>query len=466
MNSSGKKPLIPRGIPQPFVQRAGHKPLVAQPKSAVFAQIPRRPVAPPVYKPQPQLKIAQPKFATIPANINAPAQQVKKLIAPPVYRPQATPASVQAKPAGPTQIKKQPGTPVCRVQSIPKVLQTKKAMGQPAAIQLAVPRIVRPSNTIQRNFARGTPVEVFEGGRSWFGVITAPLHYSRNTYQVRVGGTNQQVEVRKEDVDFHSSIKHEKSANILKLARLRNYEVGRLEERRDGDSVVTAGGRWTAVEYFSRAEWIHTLKSGRRVTYRDVRGLRMKLQFTPNDTVDAERIVLVQTVKVTKDDAPHIIDTSLKERWIDDVSIDQDAESASPEYAAAAGDPDDPVAGFGAAPVQHGTGEHGYRYHRSGQWHVKPAWIQDDPHIRGAKRSAGHKFETTAIAAAGNDEGRYYGSVEWGYFWTEHSKVKLIALRVVEAGNGASAQFRRSAIQWNRTLVNGKAPAQIPVRED
>src|SRR5215813_884788 len=117
MKSSGRKPPMPRGVPQPFVQRAGHKPVVAQPKSAVSAQSPRRPVAPPVYKPQ--LKIAQPKIA---APLNA--SNVRKPVAPPVYRPQAKPALVQAKPAGPAQIKK-PAPPLCRAQPLPKDLQTK-----------------------------------------------------------------------------------------------------------------------------------------------------------------------------------------------------------------------------------------------------------------------------------------------------------------------------------------------------
>ena len=60
MNPPNKKALGPRGIPQPFAQRNGlvhrFKPPVAQVKNAVSA---RRPVAPPVYRPQPVPRVLQ-----------------------------------------------------------------------------------------------------------------------------------------------------------------------------------------------------------------------------------------------------------------------------------------------------------------------------------------------------------------------------------------------------------------------
>lgn len=461
MNSSGKKTLIPRGIPQPFVQRVGHKPqakpTLAQPKSVVFAQGPRRPVAPPVYKPQP--KMVQPKIANVPSQVN-----VRKPVAPPVYRPQATPASVQAKPAAgsrPTQIKRQPGAPpLCRAQPIPKVLQTKKAGSQPPAkIQLAVPTIVRPSNTVQRQYARGTYVEVSGTGGNWFGVVTAPLHHATNTYRIRVGGTDQQVEVPAAEVRLHSAISV--SPRSAEVAATRMLTVAALEQRRDGDSVNTAGGTWTAVEYFSRAEMARRGHGGRVIRDPTARGLHMKLQFTPNHTVDATSIVLVQTVTAMKNYAPYFIDPSVEARAAQNISIDQAGESASPEYAA---DPLHSGGGFGAAPVQAGAGEHGHRYQSSpGHWSVKPAWLQDDPHLTAASDFAQHRFETAAIAAAGNDRGRYYGSVAWGYAWTSGGVVKLIPLEVVTAGYGASEQFRDSAIKWNKTAIDGVDPVQIPL---
>jgi len=241
--------------------------------------------------------------------------------------------------------------------------------------------------------------------------------------------------------------------------------VAAYEERRDGDSVTTAGGTWTAVEYFSRAEMVRRHPNGRgRITDPTARGLHMKLQFTPNHTVDATSIVLVQTVTAMKDYEPYFINPSVAERSIHHISIDQEAASASPEYAV---DPGRSGGGLGLAPVQAGAGEHGYRYQCSpGRWCMKPAWIQDDPHLTDVNEFAQHRFETTAIAASGTDKGRYYGSVAWGYAWTKGRVVKLIPLEVVTAGYGASAQFRDSARQWNRTPVGGElVPVQIPLQD-
>ena len=75
--NSNKKLTPPRGIPQPFNRQAGavreFKPVVAQLKSTGPAPGSKRPVAPPVYRPQPTPKVLQTKTAPV---------------APPVYRPE------------------------------------------------------------------------------------------------------------------------------------------------------------------------------------------------------------------------------------------------------------------------------------------------------------------------------------------------------------------------------------------
>lgn len=92
MNS--KKLTVARNIPQPFNRQAGSvrqfKPAVAQLKTPVSAQSIKRPVAPPVYRPQPTPKVAQRKMATDAVNRKLP-------IAPHVYRPQAVPKVLQTK---------------------------------------------------------------------------------------------------------------------------------------------------------------------------------------------------------------------------------------------------------------------------------------------------------------------------------------------------------------------------------
>jgi hypothetical protein len=226
------------------------------------------------------------------------------------------------------------------------------------------------------------------------------------------------------------------------------------EERRDGESVNTAGGTWTAVEYNS--------KMGRDDP--GARGLHIKLQFTPNHTVNATKIVLVQTVKAIRNATPYFMNASVSARSVGGVSIDQQGKSPSPEYAA---NPDAPGGEFGAAAVEPDAGEHGYRHQVHGHWTVKSAWLNDNPHMREVESASRQVFETTAIAAEGTDKGRYYGSVRWGWYWSPGGMVHLLPLTVVTLGYGASAQFRMSAMQWNMTPTStGAHPVQIPIQED
>jgi len=88
MNSPNKKPPGTRAIPQPLNRPAVHampfKPVVAQLKTSVSAQSAKRPVAPPVYRPQAVPKVLQLKTSKGIANSKLP-------VAPPVYRPSPRP---------------------------------------------------------------------------------------------------------------------------------------------------------------------------------------------------------------------------------------------------------------------------------------------------------------------------------------------------------------------------------------
>lgn len=107
-----RKSFPARGVPQPFNLLAGSarqfKPVVAQLKTPVSAQSIKRPVEPPVYRPQPTPKVAQRKMATDAGNRKPP-------IAPPVYRPQV-PKVLQTKSSSPSsphvsQVPRRPITP-------------------------------------------------------------------------------------------------------------------------------------------------------------------------------------------------------------------------------------------------------------------------------------------------------------------------------------------------------------------
>src|SRR5437660_4442884 len=59
------------------------------------------------------------------------ARSIKRPVAPPVYRPQAKTNAVQQKAIGPSQMRTNPVAPaVYRAQPTPKALQTKRAGGQ------------------------------------------------------------------------------------------------------------------------------------------------------------------------------------------------------------------------------------------------------------------------------------------------------------------------------------------------
>src|SRR5215211_1788896 len=89
-----------------------------QPKTGAPAPGIKRPVAPPVYRPQPVPKVLQRK--TAPGQNPPPAQPPHRPVAPPVYRPHAQPAIAQAKMARPARNKAHPvAPPVYRPQPKP-----------------------------------------------------------------------------------------------------------------------------------------------------------------------------------------------------------------------------------------------------------------------------------------------------------------------------------------------------------
>ena len=125
------------GTKQPIKQHTNggqqSKPNVAQARSAFAAPTIRKPVAPPVYRPQAKTTAVQSKMA-------APSPVKSHSSAPPVYRPQPTPKVLQRKTShlqrGAIQSEvgvKRPTAPAAyRPQPMPKVLQKKTAGVQPS----------------------------------------------------------------------------------------------------------------------------------------------------------------------------------------------------------------------------------------------------------------------------------------------------------------------------------------------
>src|SRR5438132_1466088 len=135
MNSTNKKEPA-TGIPQPFNRQAGHapqpKPVVAQLKTGVIAQSVKRPIAPPVYNPQPRQKVAQAKTPVALAKAAVLTQGVKRPIPPPVYRPQQIPKVLQTKSASPQssrsgQVLRRPVAPPASHPEQKRIAQLKMA---------------------------------------------------------------------------------------------------------------------------------------------------------------------------------------------------------------------------------------------------------------------------------------------------------------------------------------------------
>lgn len=349
---------------------------------------------------------------------------------------------MQTKLAGPPQVRNPFVAPKPGLRpQLPKA-PLNKTRPAPAPFPKSIQRkvITGPSSgVIQRQWAVGAYVTVFEeGGAKWYGVITNQLV---DGYKIRIGGGSKTdtVDVPEEAVHPHPSF------------------AGRYEEHRDNTSVSTAGGKWTALKYSSIM--------GRKDP--SVRGAHMELEFLPGAFVDATRIVLVQTVKAVKNGQVYFINQSVQARSVNNVSIDQEGRSVSPEYAAdPAASPLEFGGAFGGAPVQDQAGSHGYRVkcYNPERWQAKEAWLKDRPHLSGVIGPSSQEFETTAIAAAGTDRGRYYGSVKWGWIWRGPGhKVELIPLKVRSFGS-VSKKFIAAAKKWNSVLTSGFVdPIKIPI---
>jgi hypothetical protein len=176
-------------------------------------------------------------------------------------------------------------------------------------------------------------------------------------------------------------------------------------------------------------------------------GADIEISFTPNTSVDAETIALVQTAESYRsglvghldplDDVPQpsTVKTAkdqdvFKSRMVDDdvrdfgTHIDASPESRIPVYFTAR-DPkskDESLASsvprpdYKVVPSDESTRkltQFGWRTPKKG---TKPAQMGDIPRLTvGEAESASQKFETTALAIEGVQKGTYYGSVQWGW---------------------------------------------------
>jgi hypothetical protein len=153
MNPADKTSPRARVMPQTFKRSATpareFTMAVAQLKKTASAPRDKRPVAPPVYRPQQLPKVLQTKQA-VPRDDRAPRAATVAVNAPPVFRPPATTKTVQPEVAS-CALNRKPlvALPVYRPQAVPRVLQTKSSSGQSAHAgqaprQPVAPPVYRP----------------------------------------------------------------------------------------------------------------------------------------------------------------------------------------------------------------------------------------------------------------------------------------------------------------------------------
>jgi hypothetical protein len=157
-----------------------------------------------------------------------------------------------------------------------------------------------------------------------------------------------------------------------------------------------------------------------------VDGVDIALEFRPNDKVDAKRIGMVQSVISTEKGAPVLIGTAAEQAVLgqrevaagatgEGRQIDQlaQADFANPLYATGAAGARDRLR---TTPTNPQWGRHGWRFtDGAGKLQKRNALLKDTPKLSSARVRSGQKFETTALAVQGTQEGTYYGSVSWGW---------------------------------------------------
>ena len=197
-------------------------------------------------------------------------------------------------------------------------------------------------------------------------------------------------------------------------------------------------------------------------------GVSCVLEFHPDENViDAKKIGLSQTAKITYDSGVHTgIDPTKEGRRVksgggQDYVLDRISSRNNPIYGAdslGAGDGTDKTAAdnntsgdptkVGPA-VDHGNATYqlGFAFTEGGVKKKKEAALFDRP------QGSANMFETTALGLEGRDAGQYFGSVKWGYEKkpgdVEPKDIELVSMGV------PSQNYLAGAKLWNNTKTRG-----------
>jgi len=200
-------------------------------------------------------------------------------------------------------------------------------------------------------------------------------------------------------------------------------------------------------------------------------GANIRIIFTPNEKVNAEKIALVQTAQTLKDSMPFSVHSSDPKdvtpgRSIPDYEsgqgthIDQTPSNRTPLFGMT-----DPSKGNELADSTPGRYMHlGYHYSDKGGLQYDHAWLYDPARLKVADTSQGSQtFETSAVAIAGAQKGAYYGSVQWG--WNKDpgalTATKITFQRISK--DAPSSDFSQAAELWNKSVTSkGEDTIDLP----
>lgn len=238
-------------------------------------------------------------------------------------------------------------------------------------------------------------------------------------------------------------------------------------------AVSTMGGTWDTDNYSLITP----------STPEGLRGVYIKLKFQPNNTVNAKKIGLTQSVRSIKKNRVYYVnndnfyrDRAIKSADAQSISgsiastdegthIDRIKSRNNPIYGSnvmSAGQTledtpmdnnstSDPtrVGSRRVDPTANATYQLGYNYtDTGGSRQSKDAMLSDRPTRNNASINSEHIFETTALALQGAQQGTYYGSIRWGWQTDSKGNFSKLPLSVVSQGVPSST-FLKAAEIWN-----------------
>ena len=211
-------------------------------------------------------------------------------------------------------------------------------------------------------------------------------------------------------------------------------------------------------------------------------GADITIKFKANDRVDAEKIAFVQTALSVKDDRVHNKYEGEKRKTAESrmiaggrlgagVHIDQSPDVRTPLYGMSGAQGDDLASPEPAKTLTeigwHYTDAAKKRQHRDAMMHDEPHLNSGDIYTAAEDVMGGEwqqRFETTALAIAGNQSGTFYGSVEWGWTKRLSDAQPLLLPFKITSEELASPAFMEAAKLWNASVTPEKKESiDLPV---